>query len=130
MPLLHLLINCISARSSPKILSIKGYFTFLFSNFLIIGLCNSSANSLFNISLLLIPLPSLFVKKIINHWNNNLLMSIIFSILSNMTCFLTIFYQNLFFQLNLYNLHKPYPIEKKKLHLIHSDKYIGNFPLV
>ena len=30
-------------------LSIKGECTFLFSNFLIIGLCNSSANSLFDI---------------------------------------------------------------------------------
>ena len=39
-------INCISARSATQILSIKGEYTFLFLNFLIIRLCNSSANSL------------------------------------------------------------------------------------
>ena len=43
--LLNLLINGISARSLPQILSIKGEYTFQFSNFLIIGLCNSSAKS-------------------------------------------------------------------------------------
>ena len=48
-PLLSLLINCISARSATQILSIKVECTFLFLNFLIIGLCNSSANSLFEI---------------------------------------------------------------------------------
>ena len=42
---LNLLINCISSQ----ILSIKGDCTFLFLNFLIIGLCNSSANSLLEI---------------------------------------------------------------------------------
>ena len=44
--LLSLLINCISARSEPQILSIKGECTFLFSNVLIIWLCTCSANSL------------------------------------------------------------------------------------
>ena len=48
-PLLNLLINCISARSAPQILSIKDECNFLFLNFLIIGLCSSSANSLFDI---------------------------------------------------------------------------------
>ena len=48
-PLLNLPINCISARSAPKIFSIKGECTFLFLNFVVIGLCNSSANSLFQI---------------------------------------------------------------------------------
>ena len=48
-PLLQLLINWISAKSKPQILSIKGDFTFLLLNFLIIGLCNSSANSLLEI---------------------------------------------------------------------------------
>ena len=42
--LLNLLINCISARSAPQILSIKVDFTFILLNFLIIGLCNSSTN--------------------------------------------------------------------------------------
>ena len=49
-PLLNLLIDCISARSAPQILSIKDDCTFLFLNFLVIGLCNSSANSLLEIS--------------------------------------------------------------------------------
>ena len=42
-------INSISARSAPKVWSMKGKCTFLFSNSLIIGLCNISANSLFDI---------------------------------------------------------------------------------
>ena len=41
--LLNLLVNCISAKPAPKFLSIKGEFTFLLLNFLIIGLCNSGA---------------------------------------------------------------------------------------
>ena len=59
-PLLNLLINCISDRSAPQILSIKDDCTFLFLNFLVIGLCNSSANSLLEIILFLIPLPEVF----------------------------------------------------------------------
>ena len=47
--LLNLFINCISARSASQILSIKIEGTFLFLNFLIIGLCNYSANSLLEI---------------------------------------------------------------------------------
>ena len=43
-PSLNLLINRISARSEPQMLSIKGDCTSLFLNFLIIGSCNSSAN--------------------------------------------------------------------------------------
>ena len=48
-PLLSLLINCISARYAPQILSIRGECTFLLSILLIIGLCNSSSNSLLEI---------------------------------------------------------------------------------
>ena len=54
IPLYNLLINCISARSAPQVLSIKVEFTFLFLNFLITGLCISSVNSLFDIFLLFI----------------------------------------------------------------------------
>ena len=62
-PLLNLFINCISARSAPQILSIKGEYTFLFLNCLIISLCNSSANSLLNIiSFLTVP-PEVFYQK-------------------------------------------------------------------
>ena len=45
IPILNLLINCISARSAHNILSMKDEYTFRFSNFLIICLCNPSANS-------------------------------------------------------------------------------------
>ena len=48
-PLLNLLINYISASSSTQILSIKGNCTFLFSNFLVICLCNSSINYILGI---------------------------------------------------------------------------------
>ena len=59
--LLNFLNNCISTKSAPQILSIKGECTFLLLNFLIIGLCNSSANYLLEISL--IPLPEVFLSK-------------------------------------------------------------------
>ena len=41
--------NCISAKSAPQILSIKDKHSFAYLTFLIIGLCNSSAGSLFKI---------------------------------------------------------------------------------
>ena len=63
IPLLKLLINCISVRSAPKVLSIKGQCTFLFKNFPIIGLFSSSANSLFEIFSFLMPLPEAFLSK-------------------------------------------------------------------
>ena len=44
-PRSYLLINCISARSVPQILSLKDEHTSSFSNFLVIGLYNSPANS-------------------------------------------------------------------------------------
>ena len=37
IPLLYLLNNCIAARSAAQILSLNADYTFLFSNFLIIG---------------------------------------------------------------------------------------------
>ena len=46
-PLFNLLINCISTKSAPQILSLNPEQTFLFKNFLIIDLCNSSANCKF-----------------------------------------------------------------------------------
>ena len=56
-PLFNLLINYISARSAPQILSIKGDCAL---NFLIIGLCNSSAGSLLEIISYVIPQPGAF----------------------------------------------------------------------
>ena len=47
--LLDLLINCMSAKWSPEILSIKDECTFCVLNFLIIGLCSSSDNTWFDI---------------------------------------------------------------------------------
>ena len=44
IPLSSLCINCISAISTAQILSLKQEYTFLFSNFLIIGQCSSAAN--------------------------------------------------------------------------------------
>ena len=60
-PLLYLLIDCISVRSAPQILSIKDYYTFCFPS-LLIGLFNSSANCWFDIFSLL---SALFIKKVI-----------------------------------------------------------------
>ena len=56
IPLLDLLINCVSGRSARQILSIKHGYTFLFLNFVIFDLCNSSANSWSDIFSFLIPL--------------------------------------------------------------------------
>ena len=69
--LLNLLINCIPVRFVPQILSIKCNFYFLLLNFLILGLCNFSANSpvakskklLFEIFSFLIPLREVFLSK-------------------------------------------------------------------
>ena len=47
--LLNLIISCISRRSVPQKLFIKGECTFILLNFLITGLSNSSANSLLEI---------------------------------------------------------------------------------
>ena len=46
--LLNLFIKCISARSAPQTLPIKDERTFLLLNFLIICLCDSSANTYFH----------------------------------------------------------------------------------
>ena len=44
-PLLYLFVYCISTRAAPQIMYLRGEYTFRFTNFLIIGLCNSSVNS-------------------------------------------------------------------------------------
>ena len=62
-PILNLLINCISARSTLQILSIKDECTFFFSNFQIIGLCNSCANTLLEIILWLTVRPEVYLSK-------------------------------------------------------------------
>ena len=46
-PLLNLLMNCILARSAPHILYMKDEYIFRLLNFLMIGLCNLSANPYF-----------------------------------------------------------------------------------
>ena len=55
IPLLNSCFNFISARSATQIFCKKDEFTFCFSKFLIIGFCNSSANSWFNIFSFLTP---------------------------------------------------------------------------
>ena len=62
IPLSNLLVNCISARSTPQILSIKDHCIFCLLNFLIIGLYNSLADSWFN--KLAISTPPTFYQKI------------------------------------------------------------------
>ena len=50
---MYLLINCISTKSAPHILSIKNEYTLHFLNYLITGMSNSSANYWFDMILLL-----------------------------------------------------------------------------
>ena len=63
IPLLNLLINFISESFALQILSLNDDYTFLFLTFLIIGLCNSSANSLLEIYSFLIDPPEDFLSK-------------------------------------------------------------------
>ena len=56
-------MNCISAKSTPQILSLNDENTFLLLNFLIIGFCNSSANCPFYLILFLIVPPVVFLSK-------------------------------------------------------------------
>ena len=62
-PLLNLFINGISARLAPQTLSIKDECSFRFSNVLIIGLGNSSADCWFRIISLLTASPRVFSWK-------------------------------------------------------------------
>ena len=84
-PLLNLLDNCISAKSTPQILSLNEEYTFLFLNLLIIALWSSSANCILFLLLAASeaekegwykveeewqPLPCDFLsKKIVYHWS-------------------------------------------------------------
>lgn len=54
---LYLVINCISARSTTQMLSIKNEYTLCCLNFLINSLCNSPTNRSFDIISLLIAPP-------------------------------------------------------------------------
>ena len=56
IPLLYLLMNFICARSTTHMLSLKNNYTLHFLNFVIIGLCNSSANFWFDIFFLIVDL--------------------------------------------------------------------------
>ena len=57
IPLLNLLISCIAARSASQILSTNDDYTFRFLNFQIVGLSNSSTNSLLDLILFLVASP-------------------------------------------------------------------------
>ena len=68
IPLLCVLINCISAKLAPKMFFWRDKYTLHFSNFLIIDLCNSFSNYWFEItSLLKTPFrsshPDVFLEK-------------------------------------------------------------------
>ena len=64
---LNLLMNCMLVTSAPQILPGKDECTFHFSNFLIIGLCNPSANSWFDIFSIFILPPPFFYQEFVNH---------------------------------------------------------------
>ena len=66
-PLLNLLTNCISARASPQILSIKNECTYLLLNSRIIEFCNSFVNFLLDITLFLTFPPNFSIKKIVDY---------------------------------------------------------------
>ena len=63
IPLLNLLVNCVSARSAPQTLSMIGDCAFLLLNFQIISLCNLSASCWSDILSFLIPLAEVFLSK-------------------------------------------------------------------
>ena len=63
IPLLNLNINCIYASSAPEILYTKGDCTFLFLNFLIVSLCNSTSNSLLEFFSFSSVSPEVFLSK-------------------------------------------------------------------
>ena len=63
IPLSNLLDNSISARSAPQIVSIKDECIFPFSNFPIVSLRNSTANSLFYMILFLTASSAVFLSK-------------------------------------------------------------------
>ena len=101
---MYLLIKYISAKSAPHILSIKDGYTLRVINFLIIGICNSFANCWFDLTLLLIAPPEVlaadlfalvadvsisFYQKICKPLMQDLLISIILRIFSNIRCFIT-----------------------------------------
>ena len=54
---------CLLIASAPQILSMKNECTFLFLNILIIGLCNTSANSFSKICSSLTVQPEAFLSK-------------------------------------------------------------------
>ena len=78
-------LKTISARLVPQILSMKGKCTFIFLSFLIIGLCKSSADSLFDI-IFNYSTRRFFIKIFIGHWSKFTLISIIFRIFSDIRC--------------------------------------------
>ena len=69
----------VSARSPPQVLSVKDECAFGFSNFLIIGLSNHSANSWFYIIYFFnITNISFLLNRLIDHWSKSTLISIVF----------------------------------------------------
>ena len=74
-PLLNFLINYISVESAPQTLPLKDQYILRFSNFLIIGFCNSSAKSegrWFGIISLLKLLPSNLFARVAEPFYQNI----------------------------------------------------------
>ena len=109
---LILLINYISAKLAPQIFCTTGECTFLFSNFLIIDLCNSSDNSWMTYSHFWYHYQKFFIKRLI--WYSSKFGCL--AILNALSC-------NILWETVL--LHKPFHVQNK-LCLVRFNKYIVN----
>ena len=67
IPLIYLLVNCVSAESACEMLTLRNVYTFHFLDFLIIGLCNFSANCWFDIITVLIGPPEVLTADLSAH---------------------------------------------------------------
>ena len=123
IPSLNLFYNWISARLAPQILSVKVESTFRFSSFLIIGLCNSSANSWFEIISLLSVSPEDFqqiykpIKQVCVDTHHVLDMSILKALTLNIPSAAVLLGKSL----KLHNSRF-----ESKVYLVRFDKYILN----
>ena len=126
-PLWNLLITFISASSAPQILSIKGDCIFLSLNFLIIDLCNFSANYWSDITSFSAPLPEVFLSKnlwiikIRTLWYPSYVGFL--AILNALSCNIL---SAVFLLAKSLSLHKPCHVENKLENLVQFDKYVLN----
>ena len=127
IPSSNFLINCISARIAPQILSLKDECTFLLFSFLIIFVCNYPANFMLEIfSFLIAPQEVFLSKKIINHSSKAPLISIIFRIFSNIKCFIMQGFIRSFSSIQIFKILNNPCYVGNKLYLVPFHKYILN----